>query len=77
MEGNRCTNACSNLIKVPKFKTINVNVPADGVLVVTYNRPTRKNAFNESQYNETVAALDFATKNDAIRVVVRFLLWLD
>jgi enoyl-CoA hydratase/carnithine racemase len=49
--------------------TINEEV-RDGVLVLTLNRPARRNAFNEQQYDEVRVALTDAAANDEIRVVV-------
>lgn len=43
---------------------------SDGVLVITLNRPERKNAFNNQMWNDLRDALAEAQDNDAVRVVV-------
>lgn len=42
----------------------------DGVLLLTLNRPERKNAFDETMWRETRDALADAQRNDAVRCVV-------
>ena len=42
----------------------------DGVAVLTMNRPARRNAFNDQQYDELRAALAGMQADDTIRVVV-------
>jgi len=42
----------------------------DGIAVLTMNRPARRNAFNDQQYDELRAALAAAQANDHIRVVL-------
>lgn len=42
----------------------------DGVLLLTLNRPERKNAFDETMWRETRDALAEAQANDAVRAVV-------
>jgi enoyl-CoA hydratase/carnithine racemase len=42
----------------------------DGVLLLTLNRPERKNAFDETMWRETRDALADAQANDAVRCVV-------
>lgn len=42
----------------------------DGVLLLTLNRPARKNAFDETMWRETRDALADAQADDAVRVVV-------
>lgn len=42
----------------------------DGVLIVKWNRPKRKNAINQGMYSDLTVALDYATQNDDIKVVV-------
>jgi len=42
----------------------------DGVLLLTLNRPERKNAFDEIMWRETRDALAEAQENDAVRCVV-------
>ncbi len=42
----------------------------DGVLVLTLNRPTRRNAFNDQQYDDLRTALADAQTDDHVRVAV-------
>jgi enoyl-CoA hydratase/carnithine racemase len=42
----------------------------DGVLLVTLNRPQRKNAFNEEQWDGLASALDEARRDPRVAVVV-------
>jgi enoyl-CoA hydratase/carnithine racemase len=42
----------------------------DGVLLVTFNRPEKKNAFDEQQWQEAAAALREAQENPRVAVVV-------
>ena len=42
----------------------------DGVLLLTLNRPDKKNAFNSEQWESTAAELDAARVNDDVTVVV-------
>lgn len=42
----------------------------DGVLLLTLNRPERKNAFNRGQWEALAAELDAARENDQVVVVV-------
>jgi enoyl-CoA hydratase/carnithine racemase len=42
----------------------------DGVLILTLNRPQRRNAFNDEQYDDVRAALAAAQQDDGVRVVV-------
>jgi len=42
----------------------------DGVAVLTLNRPARRNAFNDQQYDDLREALAGARKDDAIRAVL-------
>ena len=42
----------------------------DGVLVLTLNRPERKNAFDETMWRETRDALADAQRDDAVRCVI-------
>jgi enoyl-CoA hydratase/carnithine racemase len=43
---------------------------ADGVLTLTWNRPRRKNAFDEAMWHEGAAALRDARADDRVRTVV-------
>lgn len=42
----------------------------DGVLLLTLNRPQRRNAFNDQQYDDVRTALAEAQQDEAVRVVV-------
>jgi enoyl-CoA hydratase/carnithine racemase len=42
----------------------------DGVLLVTLNRPAKKNAFDDPQWDGLAAALDRAREDDSVAVVV-------
>ncbi|HEY9036154.1 MAG TPA: enoyl-CoA hydratase-related protein [Pseudomonadales bacterium] len=43
---------------------------SDGVLVITLNRPHRKNAFNNEQWHAFADAMESAQSNDRVNVVV-------
>ena len=43
---------------------------ADGVLTLVWNRPQRKNAFDERMWSDACAALREAREDDAVRAVV-------
>ncbi len=43
---------------------------AGGICTVTFNRPEKKNAFTVQMYEDLVAALDDAGKDDAVRVLL-------
>jgi len=49
--------------------TVLTELDADGVLLVTLNRPKRKNAFNEAQWDALAAALDAAREDPRVAVV--------
>ena len=51
-------------------RTTVIEEVSDGVAVLTMNRPARRNAFNDQQYDELRAALADAQADDGIRVVV-------
>eukprot|EP01116_Phalansterium_solitarium_P020676 TRINITY_DN6160_c0_g1_i1.p1 TRINITY_DN6160_c0_g1~~TRINITY_DN6160_c0_g1_i1.p1 ORF type:complete len:218 (-),score=16.55 TRINITY_DN6160_c0_g1_i1:279-932(-) len=51
------------------FEALEVTV-AGGVQVIVLNQPKRKNAFNATQYNEVIAALEQAKNDPAVRCVV-------
>jgi enoyl-CoA hydratase/carnithine racemase len=42
----------------------------DGVCTITFHRPARKNALTVRMYEDAVAALDAAARDDAVRVVL-------
>lgn len=43
---------------------------SDGVLTVTFNRPSRKNAMNAELYIDFIKALRYAKEKEEVRVVV-------
>ncbi len=42
----------------------------EGIFVIKYNRPARKNAFSLAQFEHVIQALNFAKENEDVRVVV-------
>jgi len=52
------------------FKTIKFEVDADGIAVVTLNRPEKLNAMNAEMRSEFTALSDELVSNDQIKVVV-------
>ncbi len=52
-----------------KRETVNEEI-CDGVALLTMNRPERRNAFNDRQYDDLREALADAQTNDEVRVVV-------
>lgn len=50
--------------------TVLTQLDDDGVLLVTLNRPARKNAFNEEQWDAAAATLDAARQDGRVAVVV-------
>ena len=53
-----------------KYKTIKIEVDADGIAVCTFNRPEVRNALNEEMVDELHAFLDKAAQNEDINAVV-------
>jgi len=51
------------------FETIHYHV-ADGVAIITFNRPKSLNAFNDQMIAETISALKSAGRDDSVRCVV-------
>ena len=51
------------------FKTIKLDI-ADGVALLTLNRPDRMNAFTDQMAREMIAAFDVTDANDDVRVVI-------
>jgi len=51
-------------------RTTVIEEVSDGVAVLTMNRPARRNAFNDQQYDELRAALGDAQADNHVRVVV-------
>lgn len=52
------------------YNTLIYNVDADGVLVLTLNRPEQLNAFTVEMANELVDAFNRASDDDAVRAIV-------
>lgn len=52
-----------------QYETILYEI-ADGVATITFNRPDKYNAFNDTQIVETTAAFRQASKDSAVRAVV-------
>ena len=50
--------------------TFDIKVHEHGVCVITFNRPKRYNALNPTVYAQWGEALEWAAKNDDVRVVV-------
>ena len=51
-------------------ETVRTDLDEDGVLLLTLNRPDRKNAFNDEQWDATAAALRAASEDRRVAVVV-------
>jgi enoyl-CoA hydratase/carnithine racemase len=51
-------------------KTVLTTLDDEGVLLVTLNRPQKKNAFNESQWDALALVLDTAREDSRVAVVV-------
>ena len=51
------------------FKTIKLDI-ADGVALLTLNRPERMNAFTDQMAREMIAAFDIADANDEVRALI-------
>lgn len=52
----------------PQFETLLVST-ADKITTITMNRPSKKNAITTEMYNEIIAALDQASKDDSVLTV--------
>lgn len=62
---------------LPKFEFLDLQLKKSGqsddggyYLIATFNRPERKNAFNQGTYSDVTNLLRFATEDDRIRVVI-------
>ncbi len=53
-----------------KFNTLDWTVDADGILMLTLNRPEQMNAFTVEMANELVAAFTSASSDDSVRAVI-------
>ncbi len=54
---------------MPAFETLLLDV-ADGVAVITLNRPDKMNAFTGQMMTDVIAALDATDADDAVRAVI-------
>ena len=52
------------------YQTLNTQVDADGVMLLTLNRPDQLNAFTVEMANELVDAFTRASDDDAVRAIV-------
>lgn len=52
------------------YKTLKLDVDADGILTITLARPAQLNAFTVQMANELVAAFGEASDDDAVRAIV-------
>lgn len=57
------------MTSLPTYSTLELSLD-EGVLIITFNRPKRKNAFNGDQYGQLVEAFEFAKSNEDVKVVV-------
>ncbi|KAI8923942.1 ClpP/crotonase-like domain-containing protein [Entophlyctis helioformis] len=55
---------------LPTFQTLTLAMHKDHVLIMTFNRPEVYNALSPLSYDEWLAALQYAARTDAVRVVV-------
>jgi len=51
-------------------KLLLTSLSEDGILTLTLNRPKQLNAMNDYLYNELTEALEYATREDKVKVVV-------
>jgi enoyl-CoA hydratase/carnithine racemase len=52
------------------YKTITTDIDADGIMILTLNRPDKMNSFTGEMMAEMIAAFDEADANDAVRAVI-------
>lgn len=52
------------------FDTITLATDADGIAVLTLNRPDRMNAYNQQMMTEMIAAIDAVDADDAVRALI-------
>jgi enoyl-CoA hydratase/carnithine racemase len=58
------------LVEPEEFKTLDITMPADGVAVITLNRPEKLNAFNTAMIGEIRAAMWRMNYDERVRVIV-------
>ncbi|CEG70135.1 hypothetical protein RMATCC62417_06084 [Rhizopus microsporus] len=58
------------MIDVPKLETIEITLFDTGVAEIAHNRPKRYNALSPQSYKDWLTALQWAAKEDAVRVAV-------
>ena len=51
-------------------RLIEPSTPHDGVRLITFNRPQKRNALSQDAINELLSELSSANKNLSIRVIV-------
>lgn len=52
------------------LKHIKVTVRDTGIVIVEFNRPSKRNAFNQAMISEIVNTFHLLDNNDAVRVVI-------
>lgn len=57
------------MASTPTYETLLYGVE-DNILTITFNRPEKLNAFNNTMRNEVIDALDRADADDDIRVII-------
>ncbi|CEI94775.1 hypothetical protein G6F70_005539 [Rhizopus microsporus] len=58
------------MIDVPKLETIEITLFDTGVVEIAHNRPKRYNALSPQSYKDWLTALQWAAKEDAVKVTV-------
>jgi len=53
-----------------RFETILVTDNRDGILTITLNRPSTKNAWNNTMYTECAQVINDSAKDDEILAIV-------
>jgi enoyl-CoA hydratase len=49
---------------------VNASTPADGVVVLAFNRPAKRNALSQGLIDELLAKLHDASKDDGVRAII-------
>ncbi|KAG0258796.1 Enoyl-CoA delta isomerase 2, mitochondrial [Actinomortierella ambigua] len=57
-------------VQIPALDLFELTLHANGVLVIAFNRPNRYNALNPQVYKQWGEALEWAAKEDAVKVTV-------